>query len=175
MLEGDVPSPANPPSACRFHTRCPFATEVCSADEPAFVDYGGGHWAACHHPSGRPHGAGDSRRDAGAHAFGVIARVWRGTVRRGDAATYADYIRATGFGAYGETEGNRGAWLLQRDFERDREELTEFVTYSLWENWEAIRAFAGPEPEVAVLYPEDKRFLVEGGAGAAHFDVIDET
>ena len=52
VLEGDVPSPANPPSACRFHTRCPYATEVCSADEPAMVDYGGGHWAACHHPLG---------------------------------------------------------------------------------------------------------------------------
>jgi oligopeptide transport system ATP-binding protein len=52
VLEGDVPSPANPPSACRFHTRCPYATEVCSSDEPAFVDYGGGHWAACHHPLG---------------------------------------------------------------------------------------------------------------------------
>jgi oligopeptide transport system ATP-binding protein len=50
VLQGDVPSPANPPSACRFHTRCPFATEVCSTDEPEFIDYGNGHFAACHHP-----------------------------------------------------------------------------------------------------------------------------
>jgi oligopeptide transport system ATP-binding protein len=57
MLEGDVPSPANPPPACRFHTRCPFATEICSQDEPLLVDHGNGHYAACHHPldsSGRP-------------------------------------------------------------------------------------------------------------------------
>ena len=55
ILEGDLPSPANPPSACRFHTRCPYATSVCSEDEPALLDHGGGHLAACHHPLDREH------------------------------------------------------------------------------------------------------------------------
>ena len=41
------------PTACRFHTRCPRATEICSEVEPQLVDYGGDHWAACHHPVGR--------------------------------------------------------------------------------------------------------------------------
>ena len=53
ILEGDVPSPANPPAACRFHTRCPRATEICSAEEPALIDHGGAHFAACHHPLDR--------------------------------------------------------------------------------------------------------------------------
>jgi len=53
VLEGDVPSPADPPPACRFHTRCPRATEICSAEEPALIDHGGEHFAACHHPLDR--------------------------------------------------------------------------------------------------------------------------
>jgi len=53
--EGDLPSPANPPAACRFHTRCPYATEICSQEEPPLVNYGNDHWAACHHPLHREH------------------------------------------------------------------------------------------------------------------------
>jgi oligopeptide/dipeptide ABC transporter ATP-binding protein len=48
ILTGEVPSPVNPPSGCRFHTRCDQATGKCSIEEPEFVDVGNGHIVACH-------------------------------------------------------------------------------------------------------------------------------
>ena len=48
ILQGDIPSPINPPSGCKFHTRCPFATERCKQETPEFKEYGSGHFAACH-------------------------------------------------------------------------------------------------------------------------------
>jgi oligopeptide transport system ATP-binding protein len=50
VLQGDVPSPIQPPPACRFHPRCRYATEICKEIEPPLVEYGKGHLAACHHP-----------------------------------------------------------------------------------------------------------------------------
>ena len=97
----------------------------------------------------------------------MIARIWRGAVRREDADAYAAYIGDTGLAEYAATPGNRGAWMLRRD-EGDR---TEFVTFTLWDSLDAVRAFAGDDVERAVYYPEDERYLIERGEKVEHYEV----
>ena len=97
----------------------------------------------------------------------MIARIWRGAVRRRDGDAYAEYMLGTGIAGYQRTPGNRGAWMLRRDV-GDR---TEFVMFTLWESLGAVKAFAGEEFETAVFYPDDERFLVDRDLQAAHFDV----
>ncbi len=72
---------------------------------------------------------------------------------------------------YAATPGNRGAWMLTREIG----ELTEFVTFSLWETLDAIKAFAGEDYETAVFYPEDDRYLVERDLTCTHRLVVRST
>lgn len=54
ILQGDIPSPANPPKGCKFHTRCPRCMDICKEVAPKFIDYGNGHMCACHLYSQEP-------------------------------------------------------------------------------------------------------------------------
>ena len=98
----------------------------------------------------------------------MIARIWRGAVRREDSDEYVEYLRATGLPEYRATSGNRGAWILRRDLG----ERTEFVTLSFWESLASVEGFAGSDPERAVFYPEDDRFLVERDLHVTHYELI---
>jgi heme-degrading monooxygenase HmoA len=97
----------------------------------------------------------------------MIARIWRGAVRAGDAAAYAAYVQRTGIEGYRRTPGNHGAWLLRR-IDGDR---AEFVTMSLWESRAAIEGFAGRDIDQAVFYPEDDQFLIERDLTVRHYEV----
>jgi len=95
----------------------------------------------------------------------MIVRIWRGWTRAEDTAAYASYIKRTGIAAYEATPGNEGAYLISRpDGSR-----TEFVTISFWDSRESIEAFAGPNIEEAVFYPEDERYLVDRETTVRHF------
>lgn len=98
----------------------------------------------------------------------MIARIWRGAVARSNSDAYARYMYATGIPGYAGTEGNRGIWMLRRDID-DR---TEFVMFTLWDSMQAVAAFAGERPEVAVFYPEDDRYLIERDEFVTHFEVV---
>jgi heme-degrading monooxygenase HmoA len=98
----------------------------------------------------------------------MIARIWRGVVRRDDAEAYVNYIANTGMAEYHSTPGNQGAWMLRRD-DGDRSEI---VTFSLWDSRDSIRAFAGDDIDQAVFYPEDDHFLLERDLTVRHYDVV---
>ena len=95
----------------------------------------------------------------------MIARIWRGAVRRGDSDSYAEYMQRTGIADYAATQGNRGVWMLMREVG----ELTEVVMFTLWDSLDAVNGFAGDEYETARFYPEDDRFLSNSKISTAHF------
>jgi hypothetical protein len=86
-----------------------------------------------------------------------IARVWRGVTAASAAADYLEYVRETGVTECLRTSGNRGVVVLRR---LDGDEA-HFLFLSLWEGVDAVRAFAGPNFELARYFPDDARWLRE--------------
>jgi len=87
----------------------------------------------------------------------MIARIWQGRTHPGMGKSYLAYLLETGVKEYRATEGFRDLIMLTRDIG----DITEYVLITFWESMEAVRLFAGPEPERAVYYPEDDRYFPE--------------
>ena len=99
----------------------------------------------------------------------MVLRRWRGAVRAGDAERYLAHQAQTGVRDYRATPGNLGVLVLSRPLG----ELVEVVTLSVWTSMDAVRAFAGNEPEVARFYPGDETFLVEKDLHVEHHEVVE--
>ena len=98
----------------------------------------------------------------------MIARVWHGAVSAARADEYLAYLRRTGLRDYRQTAGHRGVHVLRRI---DGGEA-HFVLVSLWESMDAVRVFAGDDPETARYYPEDEGYLLELEPHVAHYEVV---
>jgi heme-degrading monooxygenase HmoA len=97
----------------------------------------------------------------------MIARIWRGATAADRAQDYLEYLRGTGIADYTATKGNHGFEVLMRT-QGDR---TQFTLISYWDSIDAIKAFAGDQPEVARFYPEDDDYLVDRELTAEHQEV----
>ncbi len=98
----------------------------------------------------------------------MVARIWRGWTARERADAYVEYMNVTGMAEYTSTPGNLHAFMLRRDLDDGR---TEFVMVTVWASMDAVRRFAGDQPERAVFYPEDDTFLVDREVTVSHFEV----
>ena len=98
----------------------------------------------------------------------MIARIWRGATDAAHADTYLAYLQETGVKEIREIPGNRGVRLLRRIADG----RAEFIFISFWDSLDAIRAFAGPDIERAVYFPEDTKYLLELEPAVAHYEVF---
>jgi heme-degrading monooxygenase HmoA len=98
----------------------------------------------------------------------MIMRTWRGAVRAVDAERYLAHQAGTGVRDYRNTPGNSGALVLRRS----RGDVCEVTTVSFWASMEAVRCFAGEDPERAKFYPGDDELLVEKDLHVDHYEVV---
>ena len=100
----------------------------------------------------------------------MIARIWRGITLKDKADDYLAYLHETGLRDYAKTHGNRGVTILRRN----QGEHCEIMLISLWESMDAVRAFAGENPDRSVYYPEDEHFLLQMEPLVRHYDVAEQ-
>jgi heme-degrading monooxygenase HmoA len=98
----------------------------------------------------------------------MIARIWRGRTPAAKSEAYLSILKRTGLKEYLETDGNRGVLLLRRVSDG----VAEFTALTLWDSMDAVRRFAGDEPERAHYYPEDREYLLEMTPFVEHYEVV---
>ena len=98
----------------------------------------------------------------------AILRIWRGKTLPQRAAAYEEYIASTGLPGYLQTPGNTSAVFTRRDLG----DLVEFCMVTTWTDMDAVKAFAGPQPEVAIFYPEDDDYLVDRELTVSHYEIF---
>ena len=98
----------------------------------------------------------------------MIARTWHGVTPADKADEYYQVLLQSGIADYQSIEGNRGVQVLRR-IEGDK---AHFLLITLWDSMDAIKRFAGDNPEKAKYYPEDKDYLLEFEEYVAHYDVL---
>jgi heme-degrading monooxygenase HmoA len=99
----------------------------------------------------------------------MIVRLWHGKVPIQKATAYREFLNARAIPDYQSVKGNISARIL----ERPEGEIVHFMTLTVWENLEAIAAFAGADIEAAVYYPEDGDYLLEFEPKVVHYNIVD--
>ncbi len=97
----------------------------------------------------------------------MIARIWHGVTQAARSDEYLEFLNRTGVPDYRTTEGNRAVYVLRR-IEEDR---AHFLTLTLWDSIEAVKRFAGSDPNKAKYYPEDEEFLLDFEPTVRHYEV----
>jgi heme-degrading monooxygenase HmoA len=98
----------------------------------------------------------------------MIVRIWHGRTPASLGDKYFKYIKKTGVKGIRSTEGNRGVYVLRRVDNG----IADFQMITLWDSFEAIKKFSGPDIEKAVYFPEDKKYLLELEPQVTHFEVL---
>ena len=98
----------------------------------------------------------------------MISRLWHGWTARENASGYENLLRTKVFPGIQRIPGSRGAYLLRRDVGNE----VEFVTITLFESMDSVRAFAGADYETAVVPPEARQLLARFDAKAVHYETV---
>ena len=99
----------------------------------------------------------------------MIARVWHGSTKPGDADRYVSHLRQNVLPELEAIEGFQGVQLLRRA----RGDRVDFAVITTWTSIDSIARFAGSDPEVAVVAPEAQTILTAFDRRAAHYDVVE--